>query len=119
MSGKPTTATPGTLPDPSQLVDVPRLMTAYYTRHPDVAVAAERVAFGTSGHRGWPRRIRTARRYRRLARMRSDVTLRASRPRSRSRSSIDSRIDSHTRGTVPRRVGFSERRSALNERLLE
>ena len=33
-------ATPGTPPDPSQLVDVPRLMTAYYTRHPDVAALA-------------------------------------------------------------------------------
>src|SRR6185436_17493063 len=37
---------------PSMLVDVPRLMTAYYTRRPDAAVRAERVAFGTSGHRG-------------------------------------------------------------------
>lgn len=37
---------------PSMLVDVPRLMTAYYTRQPDVHVAAQRVAFGTSGHRG-------------------------------------------------------------------
>lgn len=34
------------------LVDVPRLMTAYYTRRPDMAVPAQRVAFGTSGHRG-------------------------------------------------------------------
>ena len=34
------------------LVDVPRLVAAYYTAHPDVAVPAERVAFGTSGHRG-------------------------------------------------------------------
>ncbi|MEP6915582.1 MAG: phosphoglucomutase (alpha-D-glucose-1,6-bisphosphate-dependent) [Acidobacteriota bacterium] len=38
--------------DPSMLVNVPRLMTAYYTRHPDPAVREERVAFGTSGHRG-------------------------------------------------------------------
>jgi phosphoglucomutase len=42
----------GTLADPSMLVNVPRLMTAYYTRRPDPAVPAERVAFGTSGHRG-------------------------------------------------------------------
>jgi phosphoglucomutase len=34
------------------LVNVPRLVTAYYTEHPDRAVEAERVAFGTSGHRG-------------------------------------------------------------------
>jgi phosphoglucomutase len=34
------------------LVDVPRLMTAYYTRQPDVSIPAQRVAFGTSGHRG-------------------------------------------------------------------
>ena len=37
---------------PSQLVNVPRLMTAYYAEQPDVAVPAQRVAFGTSGHRG-------------------------------------------------------------------
>ncbi len=34
------------------LVDVPRLITAYYTGKPDVSVAAQKVAFGTSGHRG-------------------------------------------------------------------
>ena len=37
---------------PSMLVNVPKLVTAYYAEHPDSAVAAERVAFGTSGHRG-------------------------------------------------------------------
>jgi phosphoglucomutase len=37
---------------PSMLVNVPRLVTAYYTGRPDPAVAAQRVAFGTSGHRG-------------------------------------------------------------------
>jgi phosphoglucomutase len=34
------------------LVDVPRLITAYYADVPDPAVPAQRVAFGTSGHRG-------------------------------------------------------------------
>jgi phosphoglucomutase len=34
------------------LVDIPRLITAYYTEVPDPAVPAQRVAFGTSGHRG-------------------------------------------------------------------
>ena len=34
------------------LVDVPRLITAYYTDKPDPSVVAQRVAFGTSGHRG-------------------------------------------------------------------
>ena len=34
------------------LVDVPRLVAAYYTEHPDVGQPAQRVAFGTSGHRG-------------------------------------------------------------------
>lgn len=34
------------------LVDVPRLITAYYTGKPDVSVSSQRVAFGTSGHRG-------------------------------------------------------------------
>lgn len=38
--------------DPAALVDIPRLMTAYYTLTPDPAVPAQRVAFGTSGHRG-------------------------------------------------------------------
>ncbi len=40
-------------PAPSSLlVDVPRLVTTYFTRTPDPSVAEERVAFGTSGHRG-------------------------------------------------------------------
>ncbi|PPQ34702.1 phosphoglucomutase (alpha-D-glucose-1,6-bisphosphate-dependent) [Rhodopila globiformis] len=38
--------------DPSRLIDIPRLVTAYFTGRPDPAVAAQRVAFGTSGHRG-------------------------------------------------------------------
>ena len=37
---------------PSMLVNVPRLVTAYYTEQPDPSIAAQRVAFGTSGHRG-------------------------------------------------------------------
>src|SRR5260370_7708343 len=36
----------------SMLVNVPRLVTAYYAQRPDPAIAAQRVAFGTSGHRG-------------------------------------------------------------------
>ncbi len=36
----------------AMLVDVPRLVTAYYTGLPDASVPAQRVAFGTSGHRG-------------------------------------------------------------------
>ncbi len=35
-----------------RLVDVPRLVTAYFTDRPDPGEAAQRVAFGTSGHRG-------------------------------------------------------------------
>jgi len=38
--------------EPSMLVNVPRLVTAYFTGQPDPAVASQRVAFGTSGHRG-------------------------------------------------------------------
>ncbi len=38
--------------DPAGLVDVGRLLAAYGDRHPDPDVAAEKVAFGTSGHRG-------------------------------------------------------------------
>jgi phosphoglucomutase len=36
----------------ASLVDIPRLITAYYSERPDAGVAAQRVAFGTSGHRG-------------------------------------------------------------------
>jgi len=42
----------GKLPEPGTLLDVPKLITAYYTDSPDPSVAAQRVAFGTSGHRG-------------------------------------------------------------------
>ncbi|MBU6484228.1 MAG: phosphoglucomutase (alpha-D-glucose-1,6-bisphosphate-dependent) [Betaproteobacteria bacterium] len=42
----------GKLAPLSLLVDVPRLLTAYYTEVPDPSVPAQRVAFGTSGHRG-------------------------------------------------------------------
>src|SRR4249920_3767040 len=34
------------------LADIPRLLTAYYTGRPDPQVSSQRVAFGTSGHRG-------------------------------------------------------------------
>ena len=44
LAGKPAT--------PEMLVDVPRLVTAYYTDVPDPSLPAQRVAFGTSGHRG-------------------------------------------------------------------
>jgi phosphoglucomutase len=44
LAGKPAGA--------SALVNVPRLITAYYAETPDPSVAAQRVAFGTSGHRG-------------------------------------------------------------------
>jgi phosphoglucomutase len=37
---------------PELLVDVPKLITAYYVERPEPGVAAQRVAFGTSGHRG-------------------------------------------------------------------
>jgi phosphoglucomutase len=38
--------------DPSKLVNVARLVTAYYAQRPDPTVAGQRVSFGTSGHRG-------------------------------------------------------------------
>src|ERR1700728_2704947 len=44
LAGKPASA--------SILVNVPKLITAYYAGIPDPSVAAQRVAFGTSGHRG-------------------------------------------------------------------
>jgi hypothetical protein len=40
-------------PAPAELlVDIPRLVTAYYTGQPDASISTQRVAFGTSGHRG-------------------------------------------------------------------
>jgi phosphoglucomutase len=44
LAGKPA--------EPDILINTPRLVTAYYTGQPDAAVPAQRVAFGTSGHRG-------------------------------------------------------------------
>jgi phosphoglucomutase len=44
FAGKPAEA--------SMLVNVPRLVTAYYTQTPDPSLPAQRIAFGTSGHRG-------------------------------------------------------------------
>jgi phosphoglucomutase len=38
--------------EPTDLIDIPDVVVAYYTRHPDPAVRDQRVAFGTSGHRG-------------------------------------------------------------------
>jgi phosphoglucomutase len=38
--------------DPASLVNVPRLVTAYFASKPDPADPTQRVAFGTSGHRG-------------------------------------------------------------------
>src|SRR5512134_570264 len=45
-------ATPGSRPTDDLLVDVSRLIDAYYRRRPDPSVREQRVAFGTSGHRG-------------------------------------------------------------------
>src|SRR4030081_2333287 len=44
LAGKPA--------EPSMLANIPRLVTAYFAGKPDPSVAAQRVAFGTSGHRG-------------------------------------------------------------------
>jgi phosphoglucomutase len=42
----------GKPPEPVMLVNVPKLVTAYYTDAPDPAIPEQRVVFGTSGHRG-------------------------------------------------------------------
>ena len=42
----------GKIVEPSMLANVPRLVTAYFAGKPDPSVPAQRVAFGTSGHRG-------------------------------------------------------------------
>src|SRR3569832_1501034 len=40
-------------PAPRELLaNVPRLISAYYTSHPDASIPEQQVAFGTSGHRG-------------------------------------------------------------------
>jgi hypothetical protein len=44
LAGKPA--------ETSMLVNVPRLVTAYYTETPDPSAPGQRVSFGTSGHRG-------------------------------------------------------------------
>ena len=49
MTVHPRAGTPATADD---LVDLTALLAAYHDRHPDPAVAVQRVAFGTSGHRG-------------------------------------------------------------------
>jgi phosphoglucomutase len=52
MSTDTQSNTPGHLPSPDTLVNLPRLVTAFYALHPDAAIPAQRVSFGTSGHRG-------------------------------------------------------------------
>ena len=42
----------GKLPTESMLLNVPKLVDAYYNERPDPAVPSQRVVFGTSGHRG-------------------------------------------------------------------
>ena len=42
----------GTPATESDLIDVEALVRAYYERKPDVSIPEQRVAFGTSGHRG-------------------------------------------------------------------
>jgi phosphoglucomutase len=44
LAGKPA--------DPAILIDVPKLLAAYYSSQPDPSVPSQRVVFGTSGHRG-------------------------------------------------------------------
>src|SRR6266508_880613 len=54
MSVHPRAGTPAESRD---MIDVPRVVLSYYTEHPDPAVPGQRVAFGTSGHRGSSLRI--------------------------------------------------------------
>jgi len=42
----------GKLSEPKMLLNIPKLITAYYSDIPDPKIAAQRVSFGTSGHRG-------------------------------------------------------------------
>ena len=52
MDGQRRNPRAGMPAEPSDLVNVPRLITAYYTGRPDPRLPGQRVAFGTSGHRG-------------------------------------------------------------------
>jgi phosphoglucomutase len=52
MPQDPLANTPGHLASPDRLVNLPRLVTAFYANHPDPNEPSQRVAFGTSGHRG-------------------------------------------------------------------
>src|SRR5258705_9523757 len=49
MSARPAPGEPAT---PAILTNIPRLLTPYYAEVPDPAVSRQRVAFGTSRHRG-------------------------------------------------------------------
>ena len=42
----------GKLADARELLNVPKLITAYFSEHPDTSITDQRVSFGTSGHRG-------------------------------------------------------------------
>jgi phosphoglucomutase len=42
----------GKLPDPTDLVDIESLVSAYYSNKPEPSIASQKVLFGTSGHRG-------------------------------------------------------------------
>ena len=42
----------GCAPEATNLANIPRLVSAYYTGRPDPSIRSQRVAFGTSGHRG-------------------------------------------------------------------
>lgn len=46
---------------PSDLVNIPKLITAYFTEHPDPSIREQRVSFGTSGHRGSALRVSSTR----------------------------------------------------------
>ncbi|MBS1208228.1 MAG: phosphoglucomutase, alpha-D-glucose phosphate-specific [Proteobacteria bacterium] len=43
---------PGELAPASALVNIPRLISAYYALEPDATIPSQQIAFGTSGHRG-------------------------------------------------------------------
>src|SRR4051812_38236352 len=44
LAGKPA--------EPCMLIDIPKLITAYYSQTPDITIPEQKVIFGTSGHRG-------------------------------------------------------------------
>ena len=100
----------GTLAQPSDLVDVAHLVTAYYTLEPDPDDVDQRVVFGTSGHRGCSLRRRSTRSTSRPRRRRSASTAASRGTTDRSSSAGHPRLVGAGVGDGDRGAGRQRRR---------